>query len=117
MMAILLVTGSLHAAEQPMALFVDVQQIVFLKKGESKKNQIVISDPGKIKQLLDVLTLEKSERLFCDMSWKVTFVTKTGRVQTAVCKHCVQISNKKGTERFKTPPEFYKLVEQVENWK
>lgn len=101
------------AADQSKDMFLDVRQIVFLKKGEPKKNQIVINDPGKIKQLVDVLLLVKSDRLVCDMEWKVTFIKKTGSVETFVCKHCVEIHDKNGTERFQTPPEFYKLVQHI----
>jgi len=101
------------AADQSKDMFLDVRQIVFLKKGEPKKNQIVINDPGKIKQLVDVLLLVKSDRLVCDMEWKVTFIKKTGSVKTFVCKHCVEIRDKNGTERFQTPPEFYKLVQHI----
>jgi hypothetical protein len=101
------------AADQSKDMFLDVRQIVFLKKGEPKKNQIVINDPGKIKQLVDVLHLVKSDRLVCDMEWEVTFIKKTGSVETFVCKHCVEIRDKNGTERFQTPPEFYKLVQHI----
>ena len=101
------------AANQSKDIFLDVQQIVFLKKGEPKKNQIVINDPGKIKQLLDVLHLAKSERLVCDMAWQVTFIKKAGSVETYVCKGCVEIRDKNGSERFQTPPEFYKLVQHI----
>ena len=114
MMATLLITGSLHAADQTNAMFLDVQQIVLLKKGEPKKNQIVIDDPAKIKQLVDVLQLAKSDRLACDMAWKVTFIKKAGKVQTGVCKHCVEIRGKHATERFQTPPEFWELVQHIE---
>jgi hypothetical protein len=112
-MIILLITGGLHAADQSKDIFLDVQQITFLKKGESRKSQIVLSDPVKIKQLVNALHLVKSERLVCDMEWQVTFIKKAGKVETGVCKHCVEIHNKKGIERFQTPPEFYKLVQQV----
>jgi len=71
-------------------MFLDVRQIAFLEKGDSKKNQIVLSDPGKIKQLVDALHLVKSERLVCDMEWQVTFIKKAGKVETGVCKHCVR---------------------------
>jgi hypothetical protein len=101
------------AADQSKDMFLDVRQIVFLKKGDPQKNQIVINDPGKIKQLVDVLLLVKSDRLVCDMEWKVTFIKKTGSVKTFVCKHCVEIRDKNGTERFQTPPEFYKLVQHI----
>ena len=101
------------AADQSKDIFLDVRQIVFLKKGEPKKSQIVINDPGKIKQLLEVLHLVKSDRLACDMAWQVTFIKKTGSVETFVCKHCVEIRDKNGTERFQTPPEFYKLVQHI----
>jgi hypothetical protein len=101
------------ATDQSKDMFLDVRQIVFLKKGEPKKNQIVINDPGKIKQLVDVLLLVKSDRLVCDMEWKVTFIKTAGSVKTFVCKHCVDIRNKNGTERFQTPPEFYKLVQHI----
>jgi hypothetical protein len=101
------------AADQSKDIFLDVRQIVFLKKGEPKKNQIVINDPGKIKQLMEVLHLVKSDRLVCDMAWQVTFIKKTGSVETFVCKHCVEIRDKNGTERFQTPPEFYKLVQHI----
>ena len=117
MMAILLTIVGLRAADQPKELFLDVQQIVFLKKGEPKKNQITITDPVKVKQLMDVLHLEKSERLACDMSWQVTFIKKAGTVETFVCPGCVEIHDKNGIERFKTPPEFYKLVQHVEEWR
>ena len=101
------------AADQSKDIFLDVQQIVFLKKGEPKKSQIVINDPGKIKQLLEVLHFVKSDRLACDMTWQVTFIKKKGSVEAFVCKHCVEIRDKNGTERFQTPPEFYKLVEHI----
>jgi len=84
-----------------------------LKKGEPQKNQIVINDPGKIKQLVDLLHLVKSERLVCDMAWQVTFIKKTGSVETFVCKGCIEIRDKNGSERFQTPPEFYKLVQHI----
>ena len=114
MMATLLITGALHAADQTNAMFLDVRQIVFLKKGEPKKNQIVINDPAKIKQLVDVLQLVKSDRLVCDMAWKVTFIKKASRVETGVCKRCVEIRGKHETERFQTPPEFWELVQHIE---
>ena len=101
------------AADQSKDIFLDVQQIVFLKKGEPKKNQIVINDPGKIKQLVDLLYLVKSERLVCDMAWQVTFIKKAGSVETFVCKGCIEIRDKNGSERFQTPPEFYKLVQHI----
>ena len=101
------------AADQSKDMFLDVRQIAILKKGESKKNQILINDPGKIKQLLDVLHLAKSERLVCDMAWQVTFIKKAGSVETYVCKGCVEIRDKNGSERFQTPPEFYKLVQHI----
>jgi len=101
------------AADQSKDIFLDVRQIVILKKGEPQKNQIVINDPGKIKQLLDVLHLAKSERLVCDMAWQVTFIKKAGSVETYVCKGCVEIHDKNGSERFQTPPEFYKLVQHI----
>jgi hypothetical protein len=110
---ILLITGSLRAADQTKDLFLDVQQIAFLKKGESKKNQIVLSDPAKIKQLVEAMFWVKSDRGVCDMEWQVTFTKKAGKVETGVCKHCVEIRDKKGVERFQTPPEFYKLVQQI----
>jgi hypothetical protein len=102
------------AAGQSRDIFLDVRQIVLLKKGEPKKSQIVINDPGKIKQLVAALHLVKSDRLACDMAWQVTFIKKTGSVETFVCKHCVEIRDKNGTERFQTPPEFYKLVQHIE---
>jgi hypothetical protein len=101
------------AADQSKDMFLDVRQIVFLKKGEPQKNQIVINDPGKIKQLVDLLHLVKSERLVCDMAWQVTFIKKTGSVETFVCKGCIEIHDKNGSERFQTPPEFYKLVQHI----
>jgi hypothetical protein len=106
-------SGDAIAADQSKDIFLDVRQIVILKKGEPQKNQIVINDPGKIKQLLEVLHLVKSDRLACDMAWQVTFIKKTGSVETFVCKHCVEIRDKNGTERFQTPPEFYKLVQHI----
>ena len=101
------------AADQSKDIFLDVRQIVFLKKGEPKKSQIVINDPGKIKQLVEVLHLVKSDRLACDMAWQVTFIKKTGSVETYVCKGCIEIRDKNGSERFQTPPEFYKLVQHI----
>ena len=101
------------AADQSKDIFLDVRQIVILKKGEPQKNQIVINDPGKIKQLVDLLHLVKSERLVCDMAWQVTFIKKAGSVETYVCKGCVEIHDKNGSERFQTPPEFYKLVQHI----
>jgi hypothetical protein len=119
MMAILLITGGLRAADQSKLLFSDVQQIVFLKKGEPKKNQIIINDPVKVKQLMDALHLERNDLLVCDMAWQVTFIEKAGKVETFVCKGCVEIHDKNGSERerFKTPPEFDKLVEHIEEWR
>jgi len=110
-----LITGGLRAADQSKDLFSDVQQIVFLKKGDPEKNQIVINDPGKIKQLVDALHLEKSDQRVCDMAWQVTFIKKAGRVETFVCKDCIEIRDKNGSERFQTPPEFYKLAQQIED--
>jgi hypothetical protein len=101
------------AADQSKDIFLDVRQIVILKKGEPQKNQIVINDPGKIKQLVDLLHLVKSERLVCDMAWQVTFIKKTGSVETFVCEGCIEIRDKNGSERFQTPPEFYKLVQNI----
>jgi hypothetical protein len=102
------------AAEQSKDIFLDVRQIVFLKKGDDpKKDQIVVSDPGKIKQWMDALHLVKSDRLVCDMEWQATFIKATGSVETFVCKHCIEISNKNGTERFQTPPEFYTLMQHL----
>jgi len=95
-------------------LFSDVQQIVLLKRGEPQKNRIVISDPERVRQMVDLLALDKSDRLVCDMAWRVTFVKKTGKVDTNVCKRCIEIRNDRGGERFKTPPAFYKLVQQSE---
>jgi hypothetical protein len=63
---------------------------------------------------VEALHLVKSDRLACDMAWQVTFIKKTGSVETFVCKHCVEIRDKNGTERFQTPPEFYKLVQHIE---
>jgi len=119
MMAILLIAGGLRAADQSKLLFSDVQQIVFLKKGEPKKNQIIISDPVKVKRLMDALHLERNDRLVCDMAWQVTFIEKAGTVETFVCKGCVEIHHEKGSERerFQTPPEFDKLVEHIEEWR
>jgi hypothetical protein len=114
MMVILFITGGLHAADQTKDMFLDVRQILLLKKGEPKKNQIVINDPAKIKQLVDVLQLVKSDRLVCDMAWKVTFIKKASRVETGVCKRCVEIRGKHETERFQTPPEFWELVQHIE---
>ena len=116
---ILLIAGGLRAADQSKDLFSDVQQIVFLKKGEPKNNQIVISDPVKIKQLMDALQLERNDKLVCDMAWQVTFIEKAATVETWVCKGCVEIHNKNGSERerFKTVPEFDKLVEHIEEWR
>ena len=118
-MVILLITGGLRAADQSKLLFSDVQQIVFLKKGEPKKNQIVISDPVKIKRLMDALQLERNDLLVCDMAWQVTFIEKAATVETFVCKGCVEIHDKNGSElkRFKTAPEFDKLVEHIEEWR
>jgi hypothetical protein len=113
MMVILLVTGSLQAADQPEDMFSNVRQIVVLKKGETKKDQIVINDPAKIKQLVDFLHLMKSDRLVCDMTWQVTFIKKEGRVETSVCKSCIEIHGKNGNDHFKTPAEFYKLVQHI----
>jgi hypothetical protein len=113
MMAILLITGSLQAADQPKDMFLDVQQIVVLKKGEPKKNQIVIDDPAKIKQLVDLLHLLKSDRLICDMSWQVTFIKKASRVETSVCKSCIEIHGKNGNDHFQTPAEVYKLMQHI----
>jgi len=116
MMVILSITGSLYAADQSKDMFADVQQIVFLKKDASKKNQVILSDPVKIKQLVDHLHLEKSARRACDMEWQVTFIKKAGKVETGVCRHCIEIRNKTGTDRFLTPPEFYKLVQKDAEW-
>ena len=113
MMVILLITGSLLAADQPKDMFLDVQQIVVLKKGEPKQNQIVINDPAKIKQMVDFLHLLKSDRLVCDMSWQVTFIKKAGRVQTSVCKSCIEIRRKNGNDHFQTPEELYKLMQHI----
>ena len=113
-MVTLLMTGGLHAADQTSDMFLDVRQIEFLKKGEPKKNQILINDPAKIKQLVDVLQLVKSDRLVCDMAWQATFIKKAGKVKTGVCKHCVEIRGKHETERFQTPPEFWELVQHLE---
>jgi hypothetical protein len=101
------------AADQSKDMFLDVRQIVILKKGESKKNQILINDPGKIKQLLDVLHLATSNRLVCDMAWQVTFIKKAGRVETYVCRSCIEILAKDGNKRFQTSPEFYQLVQHI----
>jgi hypothetical protein len=119
MMVSLFITGGLRAADQSKVLFSDVQQIVFLKKGEPKKNQIVISDPAKVKQLMDALHLERNDLLVCDMAWRVTFIEKAATIETFVCKGCVEIHDKNGKERerFKTPPEFDKLVEHIEEWR
>jgi hypothetical protein len=119
MMAILLITGGLRAADQSKTLFSDVQKIVFLKKGEPKKNQIIISDPVKIKKLMDALQLERNDLLVCDMAWQVTFIEKAATVETWVCKHCVEIHHKSLSvvERYQTPPEFDKLVEHIEEWR
>jgi hypothetical protein len=119
MMAILLITGGLRAADQSKTLFSDVQKIVFLKKGEPKKNQIIISDPVKIKKLMDALQLERNDLLVCDMAWQVTFIEKAATVETWVCKGCVEIHHKNASqrERFKSPPEFDKLVEHIEEWR
>jgi len=119
MMAILLITGGLRAADPSKLLFSDVQQIVFLKKGEPQKNQIIISDPVKVKQLMDALQLERNDLLVCDMAWQVTFIEKAATVETFVCKGCVEIHHKNGSEleRYKTPPEFDKLVKNIENWR
>ena len=95
-MMTLLTTGCLHAPEPSQDRFVDVQQITFLKKGEPKESRIVISDPARIKQLLDVLHLEKSERPACDMSWDVDFIKTSGRIDTHVCTGCVEIYDATG---------------------
>ena len=119
MMEILLLTGGLRAADQSKLLFSDVQQIVFLKKGEPQKNQIIINDPVRIKQLMDALVLERNDLLVCDMAWQVTFIEKTAPVETWVCKGCVEIHHKNASqrERFKSPPAFDKLVEHIEEWR
>ena len=113
MMVSLFITGGLRAADQSKVLFSDVQQIVFLKKGEPKKNQIVISDPAKVKQLMDALDLERNDLLVCDMAWQVTFIKKAGRVETYVCRSCIEILAKDGNKRFQTSPEFYQLVQHI----
>ncbi len=113
-MIILLATGGLRAADQSKDMFSDVQQITFLAKGGSKENTIVLSDPGKIQQLVNALHLVKSSRRVCGMEWQVSFIRKAGRVETYVCKHCIEIHAEKGIDRFKTPPTFYKLVQQIE---
>jgi len=118
-MAFLVITAGLRAADQTWDIFSEVRQIVFLKKGEPEKNQIIISDPVKVKQLMDALHLERNDRLVCDMAWQVTFIEKTGSIKTFVCKGCVEIHHENGTlrERFKASPEFDKLVENIEKWR
>jgi len=114
LMMTLLITGGLRAADQSEGKFVDVQQIVILKKGADKQNQIVVSDPDKIKQLVNALHLVSSDNRICDMQWEMTFITKVGKVETAVCKHCFEIRDGNRIDRFETPEEFYKLVQQIE---
>ena len=114
LMLTLLITGGLHAADQSVDRFLDVQQIVILKKGADKQNQIVVSEPNRIKQLVAALHLVKSDERICDMQWGMTFIKKAGKVEAAVCKHCFEIRDGIKIDRFETPPEFYKLVQQIE---
>jgi hypothetical protein len=68
---------------------------------------------------MDALQLERNDLLVCDMAWQVTFIEKAATVETFVCKGCVEIHHKNGSEleRYKTPPEFDKLVKNIENWR
>ena len=112
LMMTLVVTGGVFAANQSEDRFLDVQQITILRKGAT--NQIVVSDPVKIKQLVMALNLVKSDNRICDMQWQVTFVKKVGQVEAAVCQHCFEIRDEKGIERYETPREFYQLVKKIE---
>ena len=117
--AILCMAWSLRAADQTKTIFSDVQQIVFLKKGDPQTRQIIISDPAKVKRLMDAMQLERNDLLVCDMAWQVSFIEKTGTVATFVCKGCVEIHPKDGSEleRFKPSREFDELVNHIEEWR